>query len=138
MLTCLPSNHRKCLGSPRDVIEHHLKIYPDARPVQQRPQKQSIEWQNFIREEIKKLLDASFIREVRHPRWLANLVVIPKANGKLRMCINYTSLNKACPKDPFPLPRIDQIMDSTSGCDLLCFLDAYSGFVTSRNSHFGM
>jgi hypothetical protein len=55
-------------------------------------------------------------------------VVVPKANGKLRICIDYTSLNKACPKDPFPLPRIDQIMDSTSGCDLLCFLDAYSGF----------
>jgi hypothetical protein len=55
-------------------------------------------------------------------------VVIPKANGKLQICIDYTSLNKACPKDPFPLPRIDQIMDSTSGCDLLCFQDAYSGF----------
>jgi hypothetical protein len=55
-------------------------------------------------------------------------VVVPKANGKLQMCIDYTSLNKTCPKDPFPLPRIDQIVDSTSGCDLLCFLDAYSGF----------
>jgi hypothetical protein len=55
-------------------------------------------------------------------------VVILRANGKLRMCIDYTSLNKACPKDSFPLPRIDQIVDSTSGCDLLCFLDAYSGF----------
>jgi hypothetical protein len=55
-------------------------------------------------------------------------VVIPKANGKLQMCINYTSLNKTCPKDPFPLPRIDQIMNSTSRCDLLYFLDAYSGF----------
>jgi hypothetical protein len=55
-------------------------------------------------------------------------VVVQKANGKLRMCIDYTHLNKACPKDPFPLPRIDQIVDSTSGCDLLCFLDAYSGF----------
>jgi hypothetical protein len=55
-------------------------------------------------------------------------MVVPKANGKLRMCIDYTSLNKACPKDPFPLSRIDQIVDSTSGCDLLCFLDAYSGF----------
>jgi hypothetical protein len=44
------------------------------------------------------------------------------------MCIDYTSLNKACPKDPYPLPRIDQILDSTSGCDLLSFLDAYSGF----------
>jgi hypothetical protein len=55
-------------------------------------------------------------------------VVIPKANGKLQMCIDYTSLNKACPKDPFPLPRIDLIVDSTLGCDLLCFLDAYLGF----------
>jgi hypothetical protein len=60
--------------------------------------------------------------------WLANPVIIPKANGKLRMCIDYTSLNKACPKDPYPLPRIYQIVDSTSECDLLSFLDAYSGF----------
>jgi hypothetical protein len=115
------------LGIPREVIEHHLKIYPDARPVQQKPQKQSVEQQNFIREEIKKLLDAGFIREIHHPRWLANPVVIPKANWKLRMCLDYISLNKACPKDSFPLPRIDQIVDSTSVCDLLCFLNAYSG-----------
>jgi hypothetical protein len=115
-------------GIPREVIEHHIKIYPDARPVQQRPQKQSVERQNFIHKEIKKLLDAGFIREVHHPWWLANPVVIPKANGKLRIYIDYTSLNKACPKDPFPLSRIDQIVNSTSGCDLLCFLDAYSGF----------
>jgi hypothetical protein len=60
--------------------------------------------------------------------WLANPVIAPKANGKLRMCIDYTSLNKACPKDPYPLPRIDQIVDSTSGCDLLSFIDAYSDF----------
>jgi ribonuclease HI len=60
--------------------------------------------------------------------WMANPVVVPKANRKLRMCIDYTSLNKACPKDPYPLPHIDQIVDSTSGCDLLSFLDAYSGF----------
>jgi hypothetical protein len=116
------------LGIPREVIEHHLKIYPDARPVQQKPRKQSIERQNFIREEIKKLLDAGFIREVHHPRWLTNSVVIPKAGVKFWMCIDYTSLNKACPKDPFPLPRIYQIVDSTSGCDLLCFLYAYSSF----------
>ncbi len=63
-----------------------------------------------------------------HPEWLANPVVVPKANGKLRMCIDYTDLNQVCPQDPFPLPRIDQIVDSTAGCDLLCFLDAYSGY----------
>jgi hypothetical protein len=115
-------------GILREVIEHHLKIYPDARPVQQRHQKQSVERQNFIHEEIKKLLDVGFIRAVHHPWWLANPVVIAKANRKLRMCIDYISLNNACPKDHFPLPRIDQIVDSTSGCDLLCFLDAYLGF----------
>jgi hypothetical protein len=111
-----------------EVIEHHLKIFPDARLVQQKPRKQSIERQNFIRGEIKKMLDDGFIREVHHPRWLANLFVISKAGGKLWMCIDYTNINKACSKDPFSLSRIDQIVDSTSGCNLLCFLDAYSGF----------
>jgi hypothetical protein len=110
------------------VIEHHLKIYTNARLVQQKPQKQSVERQNFFHEEIKKLLDVRFIWEVHFTRWMANPIVILKAGGKLRMCIDYTSLNKVCPKDPFPLPHIYQIMDSNSGCDLLCFLDAYSGF----------
>jgi hypothetical protein len=90
-----------------EVIKHHLKIHPDAKPVRQKPWKQSIEWQNFIREEVPKLLQADFIKEVYHPVWLANSVVVPKANGKLRMCIDYTNLNKACPKDLYPLPRID-------------------------------
>jgi hypothetical protein len=89
---------------PREVIVHHLKIYPDTMPVQHKPRKQFVERQNFIREEIKKLLDIGFIWEVRHPRWLANPILIPKAGGKLRMCIDYTSLNKTCPKDAFPLP----------------------------------
>jgi hypothetical protein len=115
-------------GIPREVIEHHLKIHPDAKPVSQKPRKQPVERQDFIRKEVRKLLDARFIKEVHHPVWLANPVIVPKANGKLRMCIDYTSLNKACPKDPYRLPRIDQIVDSTSGCDLLSFLDAYSGF----------
>jgi hypothetical protein len=115
-------------GIPREVIEHHLKINPDARLVSQKPRRQSVERQDFILKEVQKLLDAGFIEEVHHPVWLANPVIVPKANGKLRMCIDYTSLNKACPKDPYPLPRIDQIVDSTSGCDLLSFLDAYSGF----------
>jgi hypothetical protein len=115
-------------GIPREVIEHHLKINPDARPVSQKPHRQSVEQQDFIQKEVRKLLDASFIEEVHHPVWLANPVIVPKANGRLRMCINYTSLNKACPKDSYPLPRIDQIVDSTSGCDLLSFLYACSGF----------
>nr|CAD41616.1 OSJNBa0091D06.19 [Oryza sativa Japonica Group] len=115
-------------GVPREVIEHRLAVRPGARPVRQKVRWQAPERQAFIREEVARLLEARFIQEVIHPEWLANPVVVPKANGKLRMCIDYTDLNKACPKDPYPLPRIDQIVDSTAGCDLLCFLDAYSGY----------
>nr|AAM74243.1 Putative retroelement [Oryza sativa Japonica Group] len=115
-------------GVPREVIEHRLAVRPDARPVRQKVRRQAPERQAFICEEVARLLEAGFIREVIHPEWLANPVVVPKSNGKLRMCIDYTDLNKTCPKDPYPLPRIDQIVDSTAGCDLLCFLDAYSGY----------
>jgi hypothetical protein len=65
---------------------------------------------------------------VFHPTWLANPVLVKKKNGKWRMCVDYTSLNKACPKVPFHLPRINQIVDSTAECELLCFLDAHSGY----------
>jgi hypothetical protein len=82
-----------------------------------------------IAKEISKLLKASFIKEVIHTKWVANPVLVPKKNIKvLRMCVDYTDLNKVCPKDPFLLPRIDQVIDSTAGSELLCFLDAYSGY----------
>jgi hypothetical protein len=96
--------------------------------VKQKDRKQALEWQQFIVEEIKKLEAAGLVRRVLHPTWLANPVVVRKANGKWRLCIDFTDLNKACPKNPFPLLRIDQIVDSTSGCDQLSFLDAYSGY----------
>jgi hypothetical protein len=72
------------------------------------------------------LLDAGFIKEVCYRDWLANPVLVPKKNKKLRMCVDYTDLNKACKQDPFGLPQIDQVMDSIAGCSLLCFLDCYS------------
>ena len=79
-------------------------------------------------EEVHKLFEAGFIEDVFHPEWLTNPVLVKKKNGKWRMCVDYNDLNKACPKVPFPLPRIDQIVDSTAGCELLSFLDAYSGY----------
>ena len=115
-------------GFPREVIEHHLAVCPHARPVKQKVKKQALERQEFIIEEMRKLEVVGLVRGVLHPTWLANPVVVRKANGKWRLCIDYTDINKACPKDPFPLPHIGQIVDSTGGCDLLSFLDAYSGY----------
>ncbi|RDX85065.1 hypothetical protein CR513_33786, partial [Mucuna pruriens] len=69
-----------------------------------------------------------FIREVQYPSWLANVVMVRKANGRWRMCIDYTDLNQACPKDSYPLPSIDRLVDGVSGYALLSFMDAYSGY----------
>jgi hypothetical protein len=115
-------------GVPREVIEHHLAMCPQAQPLKQKTRKQAQEKQDFIVQEIEKLKKAKLIREVAHPTWITNPVVVPKANGSGRLCVDFTSLKKACPKDPYPLPRIDQNVDPTAGCDLLCFLDAFSGY----------
>jgi hypothetical protein len=115
-------------GIPMEVAEHYLDILHHSRAVQQRLHRFDEERHRAIRVELRKLLEAVFIKEVFHPTWLANPVLVKKKNGKWRMCVDYTSLNKACPKVPFPLPRIDQIVDSAAGCELLCFLDAYSGY----------
>ena len=79
-------------------------------------------------EDIDKLLEAGFIREIKHPDWLAYLVMVPKKDKSWHMCVDFKDLNKACPKDPFPLPRIDEIIDATARHDSLCFLNAYSGY----------
>ena len=79
-------------------------------------------------EEVTKLLMAGFIREVYYLDWLANVVLMKKANGKWRMCVDFMDLNKACPKDSFPLPRIDQLVDSTVRHKLLTFMDTFLGY----------
>ena len=76
-------------------------------------------------DEVNKLLAANFIREVYYPEWLANIIMVRKANGKWRMCVDFTDLNNAYLKDSFPLPRIDQLVDSTAGHKLLTFMDAF-------------
>jgi hypothetical protein len=113
---------------PRDVAEHSLDIRAGARPVKQHLRRFDEEKHKAIGEEVHKLMEAGFIKEVFHPEWLANPVLVKKKGGKWRMCVDYTGLNKACPKVPYPLYRIDQIVDSTAGCEILSFLDAYSGY----------
>jgi len=73
-------------------------------------------------------LNADHIREIQYPEWLANVVLLKKTNGKWRMCVDFTELNKACPKDSYPLPSIDALVDSASGCRMLSFLDAFSEY----------
>ncbi|XP_058192044.1 uncharacterized protein LOC131309421 [Rhododendron vialii] len=107
---------------------HSLNVDPNRRPVVQKVRRSSAAHTEAVIAEVNQLLEAGVIREVLYPTWLANPVVVPKKNGKLRVCVDYTNLNDACPMDRFPLPRIEQMVDATAGCERLSFRDAYRGY----------
>jgi hypothetical protein len=112
-------------GVPREEAEHSLDLDKKARSVKQQLGHFTQNRKETIRVEVTQLLAAGFIREVTHPEWLANPILVKKKNGEWRMCVDYTDLNNHYPKDPFPLPHIDQVVDSTARCVLLSFLDCY-------------
>jgi hypothetical protein len=115
-------------GVNRDVIEHSLNVDPSFRPRKQRLRKMSNDKAEGAQNRVKRLLSAGVTREVTYPEWLANTVMVKKANGKWRMCIDFTYLNKACPKNEFPLPRIDSLVDAAASSELMSLLDCYSGY----------
>ena len=115
-------------GIDPTVITHRLNTSPSFKLVKQKSRSFTPERKKAINEEVGKLLQAGAIREVEYPEWLANVVLVKKSNGKWRLCIDFTDINKACPKDNFPLPRIDLIVDATAGHELLSFMDAFFGY----------
>jgi hypothetical protein len=115
-------------GVNRDVIEHSLNVDPAVRPRKQKHRKMSDDKAKGARNEVKRLLSVGVIREVTYPEWLANTVMVKKANGKWRMCIDFTDLNKSCPKDEFRLLRIDSPVDVAATSELMSLLDCYSGY----------
>ena len=121
-------SHGDIPGISPKVIQHKLNVNPERKPVQQRRRAFDLERDQAVTEEVTKLLTTSFIQEVYYPDWLTNVVLVKKANEKWRMWMDFTDLNKACPKDSFPLPRIDQLVDSITRHKLLTFMDAFSGY----------
>ena len=120
-------------GIDPDFLCHHLTMDAKVRPMRQRRRKFNEERCLIVKEETQKLLSAGHIREIQYPEWLANVVLVKKANGKWRMYVDFTDLNKACPKDSYPLPNIDALVDNASGCKMLSFLDALSGYMQPRD-----
>ena len=112
------------LGIDLAFICHHLNVNPSIPPKKQPPWRPSKEHADVIRDEVMKLKRAGVIKEVFYPEWLANTMVVKKKSGKWRVCVDFTDINKACLKDPFPMPRIDQLVDATADHPRMSFLDA--------------
>jgi hypothetical protein len=115
-------------GVDRSFIEHQLNIDASVKPRRQKLRKMSDDKVVVVKFEVQRLLDASVIREVMCPNWLANTVPVKKKNGKWRMCINFTDLKKATPKDNYPLPRMDQVIDSAASAAIMSLLDCFFGY----------
>jgi hypothetical protein len=135
LISCLSRNKdifawpaHDLVGVSRTIIEHDLGIDPSVRPRKQRLCKMSDEKTKAAKVEVHRLLEANFIEPIAYPTWLANVVTVQKKSDKWCMCIDFTSLNKACPKDNFLLPRIDKIVDSAAGCEVMSLLDCFSGY----------
>ena len=121
-------SHEDMPGIDPSIMVHKLNVSSSFPPVRQKKRVFAQERDKATAEEIRKLLEADFIREVYYPDWLANVDMVKKANGKWRMCVDFTDLNKACPKDSYPLPRIDTLVDLIARNQLLSFMDDFSGY----------
>jgi hypothetical protein len=99
-----------------------------VKPRKQKLRRKSAKRVEVAKAEVQRLLDASIIRPVQYSEWLANVMMVKKKNGKWRMCVDFTDLNKCCPKDPYPLPRIDKLVDITAECEVMSLLDYFSWY----------
>jgi hypothetical protein len=115
-------------GVDRDIIEHALETDEKIEPKKQKLRKMSEEKVKAVEAEVQRLQDAKVITEVKYPVWLANTVPVKKKNGKWRMCVDFTDLNKACKKDNVPLEMVDKIVDDAANSEMLSLLDMFLGY----------
>src|SRR5215470_6194611 len=115
-------------GLNTDIVVHRLPIKPEFKPVKQKLRRMKPDILLKIKEEVRKLLDAGFIEVAKYPEWVANVVPVPKKDGRIRVCVDYRDLNKASPKDDFPLPHIDVLVDNAAGHSIFSFMDGFSGY----------
>jgi len=115
-------------GVDPSVAQHRLNIDPKCKLIIQKSRRSAVEHASAVVEEVDRLLDAGLIREVTYPTWLSNTVVIKKKKGSWCVCVDFMDLNKTCPNDCFPLPKIDQLVDAMTYHRRMSFLDTYRGY----------
>ena len=121
-------NHLDMTGIDPMLASHKSNVISSTKLVRQKVRRFYPDRHQIIQTEVDNFLTADFIKEVKYPEWLVNVVVVPKKGSKWRVCVDYTTLNEAYPKDSFPLSRIDQIVDASTEHGMLSFLDSFFGY----------
>jgi hypothetical protein len=121
-------SYEEMSGIDPKIVEHEITAYLDAKPVRQKLHPVNPKKATTIKIEVEKLLKAGFIYPIHLTQWVSNLVFVNKKQGTIRVCTDFRDLNKACPKDNFPTPFIDQIIDECAGCESFSFMDGFSRY----------
>ena len=119
-------SYQDMLGLDPDIVQHKLPLKPECPPIKQKLRRMKPKVSLKIKDEVEKQFNAGFLAVAKYPQWVANVVPVPKKDGKVRMCVDYRDLNHASPKDDFPLPHIDILVDNTTKFSLFSFMDGFS------------
>ena len=111
-----------------DIVQHCIPTDPTMKPAKQKLRRMKPEWTLKIKEEVEKQYNARFLRVINYLKWLANVVPVPKKDGKVKICVDFRDLNKTSPTDDFPLPHIDILVDNIVGHVLLLIMDGFSRY----------
>jgi hypothetical protein len=115
-------------GIHPNTCTHHIYTNDQIRPVRQPQRRMNPTFKDIVKEELQELLQANLIYPISDSQWVSPLVIVPKKNGKWRVCVDFRELNKETHRDYFPLPFIDQVLDTLSGKKYFTFLDGFSGY----------
>ena len=121
-------SYEDMLGIDPEIAQHHIDTHSHMVLIKQKLRHMRIEWLLKIKEEVTKQLKVGFFKLMHQAEWIANVVHVPKKDGKVRICMDFRDLNKICPKDDFPLPHIDVLVDNTADSALMSFVDGFSGY----------
>ena len=128
-------SYENMLGIDPEIAQHHIDTYAHMVPVKQKLRHMRTEWLLKIKEKVTRQLKVGFNKPIHQVKWIANVVPIPKKDGKVRMCVDFRDLNKAWLKDEFPLPHINVLVDNTTGSALMFFMDDFSGYNQIKMAH---
>ena len=115
-------------GLDPKLVVHHLAVDPKIKPVRQKLRKMHPQVALLVKADLERMIAAKVIQPIDYSEWISNMVPVTKPSGDIRICTNFRDLNKACPKDDFPLPNIDMIVDLTTGHEILSLMDGFSGY----------
>ena len=128
-------SYENMLGIDLEIAQHHIDTHAHMVPVKQKLRHMRTEWLLKIKEKVTRQLKVGFNKPIHQAEWIANVVPIPKKDGKVRMCVDFRDLNKAWLKDEFPLPHINVLVDNTTGSALMFFMDGFLGYNQIKMAH---